>query len=118
MHSALHWHVLISPHHSRWWQHDSRLAPAVGRVTSVAKGAFSSLELRGDAPRLHSLLQIRKDVWDNSLLNNEDDRLHHQQEDPPKSPKPIGGTEAGEVATDLLAVLISEKGPAEEKEET
>lgn len=110
--------VLISPPHSRRWQHDTRLAPAVSRVTSIAEGAFSSLELWRDTPRLHSLLQIRQDVWYNGLFGDEDDRLHHQQEDPPKSPEPIGGAQAGEVLTDLLPVLISEKGPAEEEEET
>lgn len=116
--TTLRCHVLISPPHSRWWQHDTRLTPAVSRVTSIAERAFSSLQLWSNTPRLHILLQIRQDVWYNSLFSNEDDRLDHQQEDPPKSPEPIGGAQAGEVLTDLLPVLISEKGPAEEEEET
>lgn len=103
---------------SRRWQHHTRFAPAVSGETAIAKGAFSSLELRRDSPRLHSFLQIRHYVWYNSLFGDEDDRLHHQQEEPPNRPEPIGGAEAGEVLTDLLPVLISEKGPAEQEEET
>lgn len=52
------------------------------------------------------------------MFSDEDDGLHHQQKDPPKSPEPIGRAQAGEVLTDLLTVLISEKGPAKQEEET
>lgn len=74
--------------------------------------------IRGILPRLHRLLQVRQDVRHNGLFCYKHYRLHYQQQGPSQGPEPVGGPQSGEVLIDFLPVLIGEKTPAKEEEET